>query len=444
MDENIVPGASSVVAQNIAQDVDARLTAMFVKPEAVIGIQSTYTQQVEPIRAPNDTDQDFLFEMPNTGTAYMDLKNIELYIKGRLKKRDGTALAKDEEVVVTNNFLHSLFESITLYVGTNQQEIYIPQHPYKAYLKQLKRHTANHEPDCRAQGFNLDLYEELDPNEYTSSIRRKHFTSESKQVEFMGPTLIDFFSTRGYLLPATPLRLKYRKNRDAFYVMTPKTGVNVEYNFCIEKIVLHVPCVNIAPDLTQLLEMQTEEEPACYEYQALDMKQFAVPQGTIIQRFNRVFQGKIPNKIAIAFFKQSSFSGKRDEAPFFTSSMDLTQLTLYVNGVAIREISNNFKANLYLDSYRKFVDWLGYNEQEFLLSYSMFKEGYSFFCVDLLENCHKDNLCSDDILTQGTLDISIQLGTASDKHCVMAVFAEVPETVEISKERAARHVKSID
>ena len=47
MDENIVPGASSVVAQDVAQNVDARLTAMFVKPEAVMGIQSTYTQQVD-------------------------------------------------------------------------------------------------------------------------------------------------------------------------------------------------------------------------------------------------------------------------------------------------------------------------------------------------------------------------------------------------------------
>ena len=106
---NTAPGVSTVVAREATQNVDPRLTAMFLKPEGSVGIESTYTYILEPIRAPTDSDQEFIFEFPNTGSAYIDLKSTELYIRGALKHRNGTVLGKKEEVVISNNFLHSLF-----------------------------------------------------------------------------------------------------------------------------------------------------------------------------------------------------------------------------------------------------------------------------------------------------------------------------------------------
>ena len=48
-----------------------------------------------------------------------------------LKRKDGTLLADKEAVGLSNNVLYSLFESVVLYVGFNQQEIYIPHYSYK-------------------------------------------------------------------------------------------------------------------------------------------------------------------------------------------------------------------------------------------------------------------------------------------------------------------------
>ena len=272
------------------------------------------------------------------------------------------------------------------------------------------------------------------------------WTENSKPIEFMGPTMIDLFNTEGYFMPGTPLRIKYRKNRDAFYVTTPPgENAQMEYNFCIEKISLQLLCINIDPRMSPLLEMQTDEVPARYEYDALDMKQFSVPKGTIVQRYNRVYEGKVPKRLAIGFFKQSAFSGRRDENPFLTWPMDLRQITLYLNGVAVREMRVDFNSDNCMEAYNKFLCWMGgCTRDNFVITYGSLKSGYRYFCMDLLENCSPGKLCGDEMITQGFIDIGIHLGGEAKEHSVMAVFAEVPECLEINRERAARHVKSIN
>ena len=94
----------------------------------------------------------------------------------------------------------------------------------------------------------------------------------------MGPLLLDLFETEGYLILACSLRLKYHKNWDAFYMITNEGNKDVEYNFVIEHIGLSVPAMNILPALSPLLQMQTEQVPARYQYEAIDMKQYAVPK----------------------------------------------------------------------------------------------------------------------------------------------------------------------
>ena len=61
-----------------------------------------------------------------------------------------------------------------------------------------------------------------------------------------------------------------------------------------------------------------------------------------------------------------------------------------------------------------------------------------------MENCPDGASCGEEILTQGFLDINIQLGGELANHYIMTVFCEAPETLEITKERVARHVKAIN
>ena len=120
-EEGTVPVTSTVVPTDISQHLDPRLTSMFVKPEGMVGVQSTFTHTVEPLTG---TDEEYVFKILHTGSSYADLKNTQLYIKGNLTRCDGTKLLHDEVVLVANNFLYNLFEFVTLCVGNNQQIIF--------------------------------------------------------------------------------------------------------------------------------------------------------------------------------------------------------------------------------------------------------------------------------------------------------------------------------
>ena len=196
-----------IVEGDVTQNVDPRLIHMFTKPEGRVGVMSTFTHFVQPARPPSETDDEYVFQFPHLGAAYADLRNTVLYLKGRLKHADKSKLAAGEEVMLENNALHSLFEAITLYVGHNQVEIYQPHHPIKAFLRQLMQKALD-SPSLKQQGFSLHTrFEGRD--DYTVGMTRRTVTESSKVCELIGPTYIDMFQTPGYLMPGTPLTVKY-------------------------------------------------------------------------------------------------------------------------------------------------------------------------------------------------------------------------------------------
>lgn len=442
MGDSIV-GNASLVPTQVAQHVDPRLVAMFVQPESLVGVRSTYTHFVEPIRPPGEKDEEFVFDIPHTGTSYIDLQNAKLYVRGRLKRRDGRDLAEEEQVVLTNNFLHSLFSSVTLFIGQNQAEIHTDNHPYKAYIKQLMRNKVFN-PNLRNDGMEFEFRSNAFANDYMVANSRFPWALESRPVEFLGPTLIDFFDTEGYLLPACPLRIKYRKSRDAFYVVTHPDQKDLEYNFVVDSIGLHIPCLNILPNLTPLLESQTDEAPARYEFEGLDMREFPVPAGTITRKYTKVFENRLPKKILIGFYGQEAFSGVRDIAPLLTDpDLNMRKISLSVNGIGVRELEVNYDADLYAEAYRHFTDWMESTGKDYAVHYGLFKSGYKYYAFDLLENCPPSSLCAEDTIQTGYIDVEVQFAAGTPKHAVMCVFFESPQTVEITKERAARHIRTI-
>ena len=51
------------------------------------------------------------------GDHYMDLSNLQLYVKAKIKKNDGTNLADTDHPGPVNNWLHSIFEQVEVSLG---------------------------------------------------------------------------------------------------------------------------------------------------------------------------------------------------------------------------------------------------------------------------------------------------------------------------------------
>lgn len=433
-----------------SQNIDPRLIRMFQRPESLVGVQGTFTHFVQPLRPPTADDTDYSMELPNTGADYTDLKNIQLYVRGSLKRADGTVLTDGEPVLLANNVLHTLFESVTILVGHNQQEVQMNNYPYKAYLRQLKTTKTQSSPAAMAHGFTAESHNLLG-GVIEGGISRSLWTKASRTVEFLGQTYIDFFQTEGYLLPATPLRVIFRRSRDGFYINSGKDNGATAYKFFIEKIGLYVPVVKIAPFLTPLMEMQTDEAPASYHFDAIDLRQFSLPAKTLQRVYPRVFQGKIPTKIAVAFYTQKSFIGDQDQATLLTATSTPNRLQLSINGLVVREHRIDVDGGIFLESYQQFTDWLGGTHVNHPIQATRFLAGNLFLTFDLMENCSVNGggggsdsaSCAEESLLTGFVDISVEFKKAVVEDCIMAVYAISPDVVDISKERAARYTRVI-
>ena len=429
-----------------SQNIDPRLIWMFQKPEVKVGVQGTFTYFVQPLRPPTADDTDYILDLPNTGADYIDLKNVQLYVRGSLKRATSVALVNNEPVLLANNSLHTFFESVTLLVGHNQQEIQMNNYPYKAYLRKLMTMKTNSPSDI-GHGYVVESHN-LVGGVLASGIARRGWTELSKVVEFLGPTFIDAFQTDGYLLPATPVRVIFRRSRDSLYVNTGVDNLDIEYKFFIEQIGLYVPVVKIAPFLTPLMEMQTDEALASYHFDAIDVRQFSLPTGTIHRVYPRVFQGKLPTKIALAFYTQGSFIGDRNQAFMLTAAITPSRVQLAINGLVSREHSIDVNRGIYLESYYRFTDWLGVTNINFPIEVKHFFSGIMFLTFDLMENCvTTDSVgsmsCAEESLLTGFADISVEFSVAVPEESIMVVYAISPDVLDISEERAARYTRVI-
>ena len=115
----------------------------------------------------------------------------------------------------------------------------------------------------------------------------------------------------------------FRRSRDTLYVNTGGDNAETEFKFVIKKNGLYVPVVKIGPFLTPLMEMQTDEAPASYHFDAIDVLQFSLPLGTPNQVYPRVFQGKLPAKLAVAFYTQECFIGDRNQPSLMMAAIVL-------------------------------------------------------------------------------------------------------------------------
>ena len=82
------------------------------------------------------------FMLPGTGDAYLDLANTYLLIRAKVVRGDGTDLAADTQVAPVNNWLHSLFSQVDVYINDTLVTPSSNTYPFRAYVETLLSYGA--------------------------------------------------------------------------------------------------------------------------------------------------------------------------------------------------------------------------------------------------------------------------------------------------------------
>lgn len=184
------------------------------------------------------------------------------------------------------------------------------------------------------------------------------------------------FDTSGYLLSGVKVKCVYTRSIPSFYMLQDATTEKNKYRFEIKKIGLYVPVIKVTESLQPMLSELCETAPARYHFTTMDCKMYNIPNDTQVYNVPRLYSGRVPQRILLAFYTQTSVVGKVTENPFFTSSsLKIRSLKLSHNGVVVRELAPLFDKDLYAMCFRSFVEFMQVKDSPFMVASSDYKSG---------------------------------------------------------------------
>ena len=131
-------------------------------PPTMTTMQGTQCNDYHPIASLDSHHATIEFVIPPHTEFYTDLSQAYLYNEFRILQQTGEDLATGAKVFPINNFFHSMFSGVDLYINnkliTNNSDTY----PYRAYLTNLFSYGSMSKiTNWRQQNFGLRMNLEL-------------------------------------------------------------------------------------------------------------------------------------------------------------------------------------------------------------------------------------------------------------------------------------------
>lgn len=327
------------------------------------------------------------FVVPGQADTYKDLSSINLKLKLRLSKKDGT-LFNHNIVGVSNNILHSLFRQCSVYLNGKAIAQTDVNYNYRAYIETLLSygHDASH-THLSTIGWHMDtgddnhlevkLYEQT-PEEKTATDKeatekkskidsdatldadgkkvakdgvdnelkanlispqniglqkRRNKWGKSAIVELQGRLHCDLFNQGRLLLNNVELKIVLSTEDEKFYIMELVDGdARVEFL----DATLYVNHVSVEPVLMKINEKILQRgENAKYYYQRCEVKTYTVSPGAHNFSLDNIVMGKLPNLLILGMVKNESFTGRRDLNPFNFKHFKMNKFNLVINGMTV-------------------------------------------------------------------------------------------------------------
>ena len=208
---------------------------------------------------------------------YVDLSKTILMVRGEITKGDGTKLTGggQTDVAPVNNFLHSLFKQVDVYLNGKQVTPAMGTYPYRAYIETLLNYDASaKESQFTSALYYKDTATKMDdagalPSSKTITLKtaavsgatgdvevsipvpgtgnqgfakRSAFVQNGKQFVLSGPIFTDLFMSDRLLLNMMDLKVVLNRSNPKFCLMdkTHETSPTVKPQVKLSEVILKI------------------------------------------------------------------------------------------------------------------------------------------------------------------------------------------------------------
>ena len=303
---------------------------------------------------------------------YVDLSKTILTVTGKITKKDGTSKLDGNDqsnVAPVNNFLHSLFRQVDVYLNGKQVTPAMGTYAYRSYIETL----LNYDVSAKQSQFSSALYYKdtagqmdkvgalassktlnyktpsADPNGPGTDASDKLYVPESGNVGFAkrhqfikngnrfvlsGPIFSDIFMTDRLLLNMMDLKVVLNRSSDAFSLMDLNSTA-IEPKVQLSDVVLKVRKVRVDQLVSDGVERMLKQTPALYPIRRVECKILTIPANLPNVRQDNIFSGIIPNSFVVGLVHVDASTGEYDKNPYNFQHFGVTSVSLTANGQEI-------------------------------------------------------------------------------------------------------------
>ena len=321
-----------------------------------------------PISSVQNPDSAITFLIAGTD-EYIDLSKTILTVTGNIMKKDGkTKLTGggQSNVAPVNNFLHSLFRQVDVYLNGKQVTPAMGTYAYRSYIETL----LNYDVSAKQSQFSSALYYkdtagQMDATGALQSsqtinyknvsgqnasvkvyapatgnvgfAKRHQFITNGNQFVLSGPIFSDIFMTDRLLLNMMDLKVALNRSPDTFSLMEiGNSGDNViEPKVHLTDVVLKVRKVKVDQAVSDGVERMLKQAPALYPIRRVECKILTIPQNLPNIRQDNIFSGIIPNLFVFGLVHVDAATGTYGTNPYNFKHFGVSNVSLTANGQEI-------------------------------------------------------------------------------------------------------------
>ncbi|XP_045186016.2 uncharacterized protein F54H12.2-like [Mercenaria mercenaria] len=263
-------------------------------PPTMSAMQDGQWTEHYPISALNNSAP-IEFIIPPQTEKWTDLNQSYLYIKFKVLKADGTDLEAGTETSVVNNFFHSMFSSIDLYLNNKLISSNSHTYPYRVYIENLLSYNKECK-DTQLRAFELwdkDTATHMQDNTRDGNNdgwkRRRTRIAESKSCELTGRLHLDLFLQEKYLPNGIEIRPKLNRASTNFCLMGTAEG-----KVDIQQVRFNVRTVELLPVVANDLNQAISQHNMKILIRRTVVKTFTITDGQRSKIDDHLFLGQLP------------------------------------------------------------------------------------------------------------------------------------------------------
>ena len=287
---------------------------LFSVPPMQVSLEKGLWIDHQPVSSVSDGGP-VTFLCPGT-EDYVDLSKTILVVRTKVTKANGNDLDADEHVGIVNNFLHSLFKQVDVFLKEKQVTQATGTFAYRAYLETLLNYgPAAKESQLTAAMFYKDTAGKMDVTDPTLAAananmglkKRYAFNQESGVLEMAGPLFCDVFKSERLLLSFVDLKVILNRNVNAFCIMSDINGA--AHKVKLTKAYLKVRKVKVSPSVSIAHELALKKGPAIYPVRRVECKTFIILTGNSSLRKDNLYNGLVPKTFVFGMVDSAAFNG---------------------------------------------------------------------------------------------------------------------------------------